>query len=137
MKVKSGKPAPLWLKSAFVAVLLLGLTVGYEIFSTSGLRCFPSVQLDANRAYTLHVSGTGGVRFRGVVSIMMADGRSEQHSIAGMAPKSFVMFGKSISVEFTKCEENGSLDLRVKDGNCCLVEKRTTAPYGSVSIRVD
>ena len=137
METSAKNPASLWLKLTVLAALLVGLTVAYETISTSGEKYFPSVSLTANKVYTLRVKGATGLRFCGEISVRLANGQVSTHELDGVVPETFKMFGKSVSVTFRKCEENGLLEVAVVNGNNSGVERSTTGRYATVNIEMN
>lgn len=137
MQTNAKKPASLWLKLTVLASLLVGLTVAYETVSTSGEKYFPSVRLTANKIYTLRLKGATGLRFCGEISVTRANGKVATHKLDGVVPETFKMFGTSVSVTFTKCEENGLLDVAIVNSDNCGMEKSTTGRYGTINIKVN
>ncbi len=134
METKARKPASLWLRLTVLGALMVGLIVAYEAISTSGDSFFPSISLTSNRTYTLRVTGGNGLRFCGTISVKMADGSMASHSVDGVAPETFELFGRSVSVNLNKCEENGSLKVEIASNNKVTAEGFTTGHYGIVSI---
>ncbi len=134
METKARKPASLWLRLTVLVAFILGLIVAYVTISTSGRSYFPSISLTGNRSYTLHVTGGNGSRFCGTISVKMADGTIASHSVEGVAPETFELFGRAISVDLNKCEENGSLRVEIASNSKMAAEGVTTGHYGTVSI---
>jgi hypothetical protein len=134
METKITKPANRWLRLTVYGALIIGLIVTYATISTSGRICFPSIALTANRSYTLRVTDGSGLRFCGTISVKMADGTIESHRVEGVAPETFELFGRSVSVDLNKCEESGSLKVEIASNSKIAVEGVTTGPYGTVSI---
>ncbi len=137
MEAQVKKPASLWLKLTVIAALLVGVTVLYGFVSTGGYSYLPSISLTSNRSYTLRVTGGNGIRFCGVVSVTMSDGKVVTHNLEGVAPEVFEIMGKTISVTLRKCEENGSLRVAIATAKGPAVEGITTAQYGTVGIGVN
>jgi hypothetical protein len=134
METKASNRAKLWLRLTVLGAMIVGLIVGYVTISTSGESYFPSISLTGNRSYTLRVTGGNGLRFCGTISVKMADGSTASHSVEGVAPETFELFGKSISVDLNKCEENGSLKVEIASNSKMAAEGFTTGHYGTVSI---
>ncbi len=134
METKARKPASLWLRLTVLGAMIVALIVGYVTISTSGHSYFPSISLTGNRSYTLRVTGGNGLRFCGTISVKMADGTIASHSVEGVAPETFELFGRAISVDLNKCEEDGSLKVEIASNSRMAAEGVTTGRYGTVSI---
>jgi hypothetical protein len=134
METKARKPANIWLRLTVFGALIVGLIIAYVSISTSGRSYFPSISLTGNRSYTLRVLGGDGLRFCGTISVKMADGRIASHSVEGVAPETFELFGRSISVALNKCEENGSLKVEIASNNKTAVQGTTTGSYGRIDL---
>lgn len=134
METKVKKPAGLWLKLTVSMILLLGICVGYGFVSSGGHNCFPAISFSADKSYTLTITGASGLRFCGVVSVKMADGKMAQHSLDGVVPETFEVIGKSVSVSFRKCEEDGSLNVVIANDGRSTVKGVTRESYGTVNI---
>ncbi len=131
------KPASLWLRLIVATAFFIGLWVAYGFVTTGGHSYFPSISLTGNRSYTLRITGANGLRFCGTISVKMADGSIASHHVDGVAPETFELLGRSISVDLKKCEEEGSLKVQIASNSRAAVQGITTGHYGSINLAVN
>ena len=111
---------------AFSVFLLMTLVV----FSLSLSAC---AAVSHNSDFIIRVSGTDGLPFNGGYSATSPDGNTILQSVEGTVPFEYSLRGSTISCEFKKQSEDGTLRVEIlKNGNV-LDKSETSAAYGILS----
>ena len=93
-------------------------------------------QLDSSATYQIKVSGTPGLNFKGLYSLMIKD-LSVLKSVEGTVPTSYYVNGSSILVVLDSQDDSGVLTVQILKGNEILGESTTSKAHGEVMLRVD
>ena len=90
---------------------------------------------DMNSDFTIRVSGTDGLKFRGHYSIVGNNALPEPLNVQGVVPLEYKGKGIIALCYFRKITENGSLKVEIfKDGKV-VSKSETSIPYGFVSLK--
>ena len=126
-----------WFILASAVVLLMGGALTYQLISTNGREILPTAIFFPNRDYTLTVTGPSGIRYCGTISITTADGKKSIHSLSEVGPHTFYIVGRAISVDFRKCQEDGSLKVEIAANGNRKVERSTSERYGEINLNME
>lgn len=86
--------------------------------------------------FTMRISGTPGVQFKGTYNLVNARGNSTSHTISGTVPKTYTIGPGTLmlSVAIHKMGRAGTLRLDVSQGPRHVVGHQTSSPYGGLTV---
>jgi hypothetical protein len=84
--------------------------------------------------YTIRVTGSSDVAFKGNYSFPSADSLSKPINIEGVVPAEFTGRGVTALCMFRKTVPDGTLKIELMKDNTLIRSSETSAPYGLVSI---
>ena len=87
-----------------------------------------------NSTFTIVVSGTTGIDFRGNIMVVTSDDQTTSKSVDGTVPAEYSVSGAAISCTFQKKGDSGTLKVEIKKGDEIVNSGEISSAYGAVFV---
>jgi len=106
-----------------------------DIFWLFLIVCFiTGCTMPSESDFRIKIIGSQNLKFSGSYMIVTADGKSNSHTVDGIAPAEYDVKGWIISCSFQKQSEQGSLSVFIYRNGQLIDQSTTSAAYGVVTI---